>query len=76
MNSCGLILEQASYAIWAMMEKGRAIRREKPMVAVTAYGINSACAILAEPLLRERGYEMIAFHANGCGGMAMEEFDC
>ena len=69
-----LILEQASYAIWAMMEKGRAIRREKPMVAVTAYGINSACATQAEPLLQEKGYEMIAFHANGCGGMAMEEF--
>jgi len=44
------------------------------MVAVTAYGINSTCAILAEPFLQERGYEMIGFHANGCGGMAMEEF--
>lgn len=44
------------------------------MVAVTAYGINSACAMNAEPLLQEKGYEMIAFHANGCGGMAMEEF--
>jgi uncharacterized protein (UPF0261 family) len=43
------------------------------MVAVTAYGINSACALLAEPLLQERGYEMIGFHANGVGGMAMEE---
>jgi uncharacterized protein (UPF0261 family) len=42
--------------------------------AVTAYGINSVCAIQAEPLLRKRGYEMIAFHANGIGGMAMEEF--
>jgi len=30
------------------------------MVAVTAYGINSICAIQAEPLLQERGYEMIA----------------
>jgi uncharacterized protein (UPF0261 family) len=56
------------------MEKGGAIGKERPMVAVTAYGINSACAMHAEPLLQERGYEMIAFHANGCGGMAMEEF--
>ena len=68
-----LILGQASYAICGMMEKGGAIRPQKPMVAVTAYGINSVCAIQAEPLLQERGYEMIAFHANGCGGMAMEE---
>ncbi len=69
-----LILEQASYAVCGMIEKGSVIKKEKPMVAVTAYGINSVCAIQAEPLLQERGYEMIAFHANGCGGMAMEEF--
>ncbi|MGB9627910.1 MAG: Tm-1-like ATP-binding domain-containing protein [Thermodesulfobacteriota bacterium] len=69
-----LILEQASYAICGMIEQGGLMRKEKPMVAVTAYGINSICAMNAEPLLRERGYEMIAFHANGCGGMAMEEF--
>ena len=69
-----LILGQAAHAVAGMIEKGSAIEKEKPMVAVTAYGINSVCAIQAEPLLQERGYEMIAFHANGCGGMAMEEF--
>jgi len=68
-----LILGQASHAVCGMIEKGSVIRKGKPMVAVTAYGINSVCAIRAEPLLQERGYEMIAFHANGCGGMAMEE---
>jgi uncharacterized protein (UPF0261 family) len=67
------ILGQAAYAIQGMMERGSAIQKGKPMVAVTAYGINSFCALHAEPLLQERGYEMIAFHANGCGGMAMEE---
>jgi uncharacterized protein (UPF0261 family) len=69
-----LILGQAAHAICGMMEKGSVIKKENPMVAVTAYGINSVCAIQAEPLLQERGYEMIAFHANGIGGMAMEEF--
>ena len=68
-----LILDQASHAICAMVEKGGVLRKEKPMVAVTAYGINSQCATLAEPLLCAKGYEMIGFHANGCGGMAMEE---
>lgn len=67
------ILGQAAYAICGMMERGSRIPRGKPMVAVTAYGINSLCALHAEPLLQERGYEMISFHANGCGGMAMEE---
>ncbi len=68
-----LILEQASYAVCGMINKGSEIHKEKPMVAVTAYGINSLCAIQAEPLLQAKGYEMIAFHANGVGGMAMEE---
>ncbi len=69
-----LILGQAAHAIAGMIEQGSTIKKEKPMVAVTAYGINSVCAMNAESLLQERGYEMIAFHANGCGGMAMEEF--
>jgi len=69
-----LILGQTSHAICGMIEKGSVIKKGKPMVAVTAYGINSVCAIHAESLLQERGYEMITFHANGCGGMAMEEF--
>ena len=43
------------------------------MVAVTAYGINSRCALNAEPVLETKGYAMIGFHANGVGGMAMEE---
>jgi uncharacterized protein (UPF0261 family) len=67
------LLGQASHAICGMMERGSTLHKGKPMVAVTAYGINSVCALNAEPLLQERGYEMIAFHANGCGGMAMEE---
>jgi uncharacterized protein (UPF0261 family) len=69
-----LMLGQAAYAVAGMIKKGSVIKKETPMVAVTAYGINSVCAMQAEPLLRKRGYEMIAFHANGIGGMAMEEF--
>ena len=69
-----LMLGQAAYAICGMMKQGSEIKKEKAMIAVTAYGINSVCAMNAEPLLQEKGYEMIAFHANGCGGMAMEEF--
>lgn len=68
-----LILGQAAYAVCGMMQKGSRVSRGKPMVGVTAYGINSGCALFAEDFLREKGYEMIAFHANGSGGMAMEE---
>ncbi len=68
------ILGRVSSAICGMIEQDRKMSKEKRMVAVTAYGINSHCATHAEPLLQEKGYEMIAFHANGVGGMAMEEF--
>ena len=67
------ILAQAAHAVCGMMERESTIRTERPMVGVTAYGINSGCAVMAEPLLDARGYDMIGFHANGCGGMAMEE---
>lgn len=68
-----LILKQASHAVCGMMKGSSGLSGAKPMVAVTAYGINSDVALNAEPLLEARGYEMLGFHANGCGGMAMEE---
>ncbi|NIS59305.1 MAG: UPF0261 family protein [Proteobacteria bacterium] len=69
-----LILGQASHSVVGMIQKGSGVPGKKPMIGVTAYGINSSCALHAEPLLEAKGYEMVAFHANGCGGMAMEEF--
>jgi uncharacterized protein (UPF0261 family) len=68
-----LILGQATHAVCGMMARERVLAKGKPIIGVTAYGVNSQCAILAEDFLREKGYEMMGFHANGCGGMAMEE---
>ncbi|MCX5805849.1 MAG: Tm-1-like ATP-binding domain-containing protein [Proteobacteria bacterium] len=68
-----LILAQASHAICGMMEKPWNFEQSRPLVAVTAYGPTSECATLTEDLLLEKGYEMVGFHTNGCGGMAMEE---
>jgi uncharacterized protein (UPF0261 family) len=68
-----VILGQAAFAVCGMIEHGSELKKGRPMVAVTAYGINSACALYAEDYLTEKGYDMIGFHANGCGGMAMEE---
>jgi len=67
------ILEQAAGAICGMLGTGATTEDPALIVAVTAYGINSRCAMNVEPLLEGRGYEMIGFHANGVGGMAMEE---
>jgi uncharacterized protein (UPF0261 family) len=68
-----LILGQATNAVWGMMQRSRRITNRKPVVGVTAYGPTSRCATLAEDLLHKKGYEMMGFHTNGCGGMAMEE---
>jgi len=68
-----LILGQATHAVCGMMGRERTLKKEKLIIGVTAYGVNSQCAVLAEDFLREKGYEMMGFHANGCGGMAMEE---
>ncbi len=67
------ILRQATKAVCGMIKEGHEINNSKPMIAVTAYGVSSKCAINAESLLEKRGYEMIGVHANGIGGMAMEE---
>jgi len=68
-----LILDQACRAVCGMMERKRNLKGRKLIIGVTAYGPTSHCAIITEKLLREKGYEMMGFHTNGCGGMAMEE---
>ncbi len=68
-----LILKQAAHAVCSMIGAGGVPGKVKPMIAVTAYGVSSQCAMNAEVFLEEKGYEMIGFHANGVGGMAMEE---
>lgn len=67
-----LVISQAVSAVCGMAAAGTGFKAETRLVAVTAYGIDSSCAANAEPALVDRGYEMIGFHANGCGGMAME----
>lgn len=41
-------------------------------VAITMFGVTTACATRAEQLLRERGFEPFIFHATGIGGRTME----
>ncbi len=67
------ILAQAAHAVCGMMQASDTVKKAKPMVGVTAYGVSPFFALNAEPFLAKRGYEMIGFHANGVGGMAMEE---
>jgi len=59
------------------MAAWRAAAEEAPLVthgriAISMFGNTTACVDECSTLLRERGYEVIPFHANGAGGRAME----
>jgi len=45
----------------------------RPTIGMTTAGVTTACAMHARDLLESKGYEVIAFHCNGIGAMAMEE---
>lgn len=68
-----LLINQAAAAICAMAKvihtKESAILGR---IAVSMFGNTSACVDQCSALLRERGYEVLAFHANGVGGKTME----
>lgn len=68
-----VILDNAAGAVVGMAEVAAEIKSTQPLVAATSFGISPISAELARPLLEEKGYEMVTFHANGMGGRALEE---
>jgi uncharacterized protein (UPF0261 family) len=68
------VLAAAAGAIAGMVEMGRPIvPSDVPTVAVTAFGNTHAAVTGVRDLLSGRGYEVVAFHASGACGSAMEE---
>lgn len=68
-----LLMRRAAAAICAMS----VITEEKEdtvagTIAISMFGNTSACVNQCSELLRKQGYEVLAFHANGVGGKAME----
>jgi uncharacterized protein (UPF0261 family) len=45
---------------------------DKPLVAVTMFGVTTKCVMRAKEQLEQAGYETLVFHATGNGGQAME----
>ena len=67
------IIEQAAAAICAMANV--AISQKKVAlgsIAISMFGNTTACADQCTSLLKAQGYEVLAFHANGVGGMTLE----
>ena len=67
------ILSNAAGAVCGMAESKVEICIEKPLVGITTVGITTQCALKAQAVLEDGGYETIVFHAVGTGGRAMED---
>ncbi len=69
----GRILGMAAGAICGMVDSRWKPEVAKKRIALPFFGFITAGAEATKQALETRGYEVVAFHANGTGGMAMEE---
>jgi len=69
----GGILDKAAASVCSMTESCWAPPDKKKSVALSFFGFITPAAEGIREHLERMGYEVIAFHANGTGGMAMEE---
>jgi uncharacterized protein (UPF0261 family) len=67
------ILRNAAAAVCGMAETKEEDPEDRPLVAATMFGVTTPCVTEAKRILEEKGYEVLVFHANGPGGMAMEQ---
>lgn len=67
------ILENAAAAIAGMAREDLQIHSSKPIIGLTSFGFITEGAMRVKSGLEQLGYEVAPFHANGTGGMAMED---
>lgn len=68
------LIEQAAAAVCAMAAvKLRPNPASAGRIAISMFGNTTVCAEQCTKLLEKRGYEAVAFHANGIGGRTMED---
>lgn len=68
----GKILDQAAGAICGMVQSDWEPPVVKKRIALTFFGFITPAAEGIKQSLERMGYEVVPFHANGTGGMAME----
>jgi len=69
----GLILDKAAAGICGMVQSQWKPSEERKRIALPFFGFITPGAEATRQALESLRYEVIAFHANGTGGMAMEE---
>ncbi len=69
------ILQNAAGAICGMVKhfEGRLLKPEGIPVAMSMLGTTTPGALRAKKILEDNGYEVVTFHQNGTGGIAMED---
>jgi len=67
------ILANAGAAVAGMAKHAAKITSDRPIVGLTSFGFITAGAMRVKKSLEDRGYATAPFHANGTGGMAMED---
>ncbi|MEA3231997.1 MAG: Tm-1-like ATP-binding domain-containing protein, partial [Thermodesulfobacteriota bacterium] len=69
----GGILDKAAAAVCAMAQSQWQPEKEGKRIALSFFGFITRAAEHIKKYLENLDYEVIAFHANGTGGMALEE---
>jgi uncharacterized protein (UPF0261 family) len=67
------ILANAAAAISQMAKEEVQIHSSSPIIGLTSFGFITQGAMRVKEGLERLGYEVAPFHANGTGGMAMED---
>lgn len=69
------VLSNAVSALLGMVEHGEriSIKKEEKAIALSALGNTEKTANRIDRMLRDKGFQVITFHASGAGGTAMEE---
>lgn len=68
-----VLIEQAAAAICSMANVSRSNKRDvKGTIAISMFGNTTPCVNFCTKRLEDLGFEVLAFHANGVGGIAME----
>ena len=69
------ILENAAGAIYGMMEslEEELMKPESIPVAMSMLGTTTPGALRCKGILESKGFEVVTFHQNGTGGIAMED---
>ena len=68
-----LLIQQAAAAICGMVNvKAEESDTKKKSIAISMFGNTTKCVDKCTELLKNKGYEVLAFHATGVGGATME----